>query len=222
MKFNRILSSVLAVVMLFSTIAFVIPVKADAASDTVIRDTNFTVDEAKVVISAYQKASFESAEEMFEYDNGLNYLSYTKNGDYGIYVNKYTGVMYYRNEKTGQLLTSNSYNFANVGGTDALTSQVTVTYAPITDTEKVSTLHSSTWAAMFKQITITEIEGGLRVSYAIGDTAERCLLPVMIKAETFEEEILKPMFKLLYDTTVENLGFEYAIDFFRNASYYTL
>ena len=219
MKFNRILSSVLVVVMMFSAIALLIPVKADAAHYSVVGDTKLDKDEVEAIILDYQKAEFATPEAMFQSDKAKGHLAYATNGTYSIYVNKYTGVLYYRNEKTGEMLLSNSYNFKGVGGVDELTSQISVTYAPITDTEKTSVLHSSTWAAMFNQISVTAIDNGLRVNYAIGDTAVRCLLPVMIKAETFENEILRPMLKLLYDTASENLGAYYAIDYFSGRYY---
>ena len=219
MKLNRILSSVLTVIMLFSAVVLLIPVKAEAAHYSFSDDTTLDKDEVEKIVTEYQKAEFESLEAMFRYDKAQGYLSYAKSGDYSIYVNKHTGVLYYRNEATGEMLSSNSYNFKGIGGVDELTSQISVTYAPVTDTEKTTVLHSSTWAAKFNQITVTEIDNGLRVNYAIGDTAIRCLLPVMIKAEDFENDILRPMYKLLYDTTVENFGAYYALDYFSSRYY---
>ena len=217
LKFKRILSSALVVIMLFSAVALVAPIKADAAhyasseSESVRSD-----DEVKDIVLAYRNAQFSSAEEMFQYDLENGYLECATNVAYSIYVNRYTGVMYYRDELTGKMLTSNSYNFngADEKSTSPWASQVSVTYSKITDTTSEAILHSSEWAAERNQIQVTKIENGLRVNYAIGTAASRCLLPVWIEAHQFEKEILKPLFDVLYNEMRTNLGDRYALDYF--------
>ena len=201
--------------MLFASIAVLIPVEAQAAHHSSVSNTRLTLDEAKEIVETYQKAEFASLEEMFQYDTEMQYLDYVKSADgtYGIYVNRYTGVLYYRNELTGEMLSSNSYNFKGAGGVDELTSQIAVSYTTTTS-EVPETYLSSTWAAKYNQITVTQISGGLRVSYAIGDTATRCLLPVVIEAHEFEDDILKPMFDKLKNLMTDYLGSDYALDYF--------
>ena len=222
MKLKRILSSVLVVIMLFSAIAILIPVEAKAAHHSSVSDTRLTTEEAKKIVEEYQKASFSSAEELFQSDLEKGRLDYSTNGNYTIYVNRYTGVMYYRNNLTGEMLTSNSYNFEGAAGAaDELTSQIMINYAIAASSDTpTQPMYSSTWAAKFNQITVTKIDNGLKVSYAIGDTATRCLLPVVIEVSEFENDILRPMFETLYNMMLEELGEEYAINYFDESGKY--
>ena len=188
-------------------------------------DNKLSIEEVFDIVETYQKASFNSAEEMFQSDLANGYLDYTTNGQFTIYVNRYTGVLYYRNNTTGEMLTSNSYNFENsIGAVPELASQVYVSYATLSSTENVMDLYSFDWAAKYNQINVSHIDGGLRVSYTIGDTATRCLLPVIIEAHTFEEDILKPMFELLYAKMIENLDQDpdnsYAINYYDESGKY--
>ena len=228
MNLKRILSSALVVIMMFSAVAFLIPIKANAAHHSSVSVATLTDDEVKEIVRTYRKANFKSAEEMFRYDMENGYLDSVTNVEYSIYVNRYTGVMYYRDELTGKMLTSNSYNFnlpqnADVKTSSAWASQVSVTYSEITATNKETILNSSEWAAEKNQIKVTEIENGLRVSYAIGTTANRCLLPVWIEAHDFEESILRPIFDHLYNQMADKLGEKYAINYFEGnrKKYYT-
>ena len=215
MNLKRILSSALVVIMMFSAIAVLIPVEAKAAHHSSVSETRLSTDEVKVIVNNYQKAEYASAEEMFQTELALGYLDSATDGVFTIYVNRYTGVLYYRNNTTGEMLMSNSYNFAGAGGAvDELSSQVAVSYSTISDTENSLVRYSSTWAAKYNQITVSKIDNGLRVSYAIGDTATRCLLPVVIEAHEFENDILAPMFELLYEMAKETFGEKYAINYF--------
>ena len=221
MKINRILSSVLVVIMLFTAVSVLVPVKAQAASHSSVSTTKLTTEEVAKIVDDYQKAEYTSLEEMFQTDLAQGRLDYSTNGTFSIYVNRYTGVVYYRNNTTGEMLTSNSYNFKGAGGVDELTSQVAVSYSTLSNTENTNVLYSSTWAAKYNQITVSKIDNGLRVSYAIGDTANRCLLPVLIEAGEFEDDILRPMFEALYEAMLENFGERYAINYFdENGKYY--
>lgn len=220
MNIKRILSSVLVAVMLLSAVSVILPVQAQAAHHSEVSSTKLTTDEVAKIVDDYQKAEYTSLEEMFQADLALDRLDYATNGAYSIYVNRYTGVLYYRNNKTGEMLSSNSYNFKGAGGVDELTSQVSVSYATISNTENNNTLYSSTWAAKYNQISVSKIDNGLRVSYAIGDTANRCLLPVIIEASEFENDILRPMFETLYQAMKEELGEKYAINYFDESGKY--
>ena len=220
MNIKRILSSVLVAVMLLSAVSVILPVQAQAAHHSSVSSTQLTTDEVAKIVEDYQKAEYTSLEEMFQADLALDRLDYATNGTYSIYVNRYTGVLYYRNNTTGEMLSSNSYNFKGAGGVDELTSQVSVSYATISNTENNNTLYSSTWAAKYNQISVSKIDNGLRVSYAIGDTANRCLLPIIIEASEFEKDILRPMFETLYETMKEELGEKYAINYFDESGKY--
>lgn len=221
MNLKRILSSALVVIMLFSAFALLMPVEAKAAHHSSVSSTRLDDDSVKAIITAYRNAKFDSAEQMFQSDLAAGYLDFTTDGNYSIYVNRYTGVMYYRNNTTGQMLTSNSYNFEGSSGySDQLTSQIVVNYTTVSDSAGSTPMYSSTSAADYNQITVTRIADGLRVSYAIGDTATRCLLPIMIEAHEFEKDILTPMVELLYTKMKEYLGESYAINYFDQSGKY--
>ena len=216
MNFKRILSSALVVIMMFSAVALLIPVKSNAAHHSSVSEVVKTDDEVKAIVQEYRKAKFASAEEMFQYDKAMGYLDSVTNVTYSIYVNRYTGVVYYRDELTGEMLTSNSYNFNNADqkSSAAWASQVSVTYSKVTNNTFEETLHSSEWASERNQMKVSAIENGLRVSYAIGTTASRCLLPVWIEAHEFENDILRPLLDYLYERMLENIGEEFALDYF--------
>ena len=216
MKLKRILSSVLIVIMMFSAVTLLMPVEANAAHYASVSEASLSDDEVKAIVHKYQTAEFASAEEMFRYDMEHGYLDYATNVAYSIYVNRYTGVMYYRDELTGEMLTSNSYNFHTTERKRAVpwASQISVSYSSVTDTTSETVYHSSEWAAERNQIRVSKIENGLRVSYAIGTTAGRCLLPVWIEAHEFENDILRPIMDHFYNKMVENIGEKYALNFF--------
>ena len=216
MNLKRILSSALVVVMLFSAVALLIPIEAKAAHHSSIGESVLTEEQVANRVTKYQKANYTSVEAMFQEDKKNNELDCSTNGIYSIYVNRYTGVLYYRNEITGEMLTSNSYNFKNADTATSAewASQVSVSFYPISDNTKESIYHSSQWAAARNQIKVSKINNGLRVSYAIGNTATRCLLPVWIEAHEFENDILRPMFKYLYEKMEAYMGEKFALDYF--------
>ena len=230
-KFNRILSSLLVTVMLFASVAVLVPpVSANAACSSDVESTaNYTEDEIKEILSKTIEYDFETAEEMLRYElcdksvwfdrngNGVaddgetytktkndtidttgNYLTSVTSADgrYTIYVNNYSGYVYYVDNLTGQIITSNPYN---VKGLDAdtrqnLAAQVEVAFSLATAASDTATKYNSyKWAALYSQISVSRIANGLRVNYTIGDTTTRFLLPGAITAEAFDEYILIPM-----------------------------
>lgn len=220
MNIKRILSSALVALMIFTSFAALIPVKADAAHYTEVGENTKTANEVADIVDAYQKAKFESADEMFLSDLDAGYLDHSTNGTYSIYVNRYTGVLYYINNATGEMLTSNSYNFDGYSGAvEALSSQIYVVYSKISSTEKDERMYSSSWAAAKDQITVTKINNGLRVSYAIGETATRFLLPEKIEMQSFEDHILRPMLETLYEKLCACIGEENCVPYFSKTYY---
>ena len=197
-KFNRILSSVLLAIMMFSCVVILIPTKTSAAyaGESTAKVETLTSDEVKDIVRAAGKYAFGSAEEMLTFEDGEGYLDSvtSKDGKYSIYVNRYTGVMYYVNNVTGQILTSNPYNYESSDDTTdkLLLSQILVEFTEISTSKKIE-YNSTDWAALYTQITTSFIDGGIRVKYTLGDTTARFLLPGRIKADKFESIVLKPM-----------------------------
>ena len=199
-KFNRILSSALLVVMMFTCIAVLFPTRAEAAYTGAITSSSplelNAADIAAKVKEAYAY-KYGSAEEMLKAELEAKYLDSvtTADGKFSIYVNRYTGLMYYVNNVTGQILTSNPYYYSSTDAVNReLLSQLSISFTTIS-TSKETTMDSTEEAALRAQINTSFIENGIRVKYTLGDTSARFLLPGRMKADKFEEMILVPMLK---------------------------
>ncbi len=221
MKIKKLISSALLVAVILTMVAGLIPVQSYAAYSSSVTEARLADAAVSAIVSEYEKADFENSREMFNYDKGNGYLDYSTNGEYTIYVNRYTGVMYYVNNATGEMLTSNSSKINGTSGglLEDVTSQILIQYSSTTNTEKTETFYSSTWAAKKNQITVTKIKNGLRVSYAIGETAVRALAPIRITADDFEENILRPMMDTIRITVADLVGEENVEDFFSERYY---
>lgn len=201
MKNNRILSALLVFVLAFMTVVAVVPMKVEAAhSDSAVTSgDNYTQEEKEAIVSSTYDYEFSSAEEMLNHELSEGYLDYvvSKSSEYTIYVNRYTGVMYYKNNTTGQILCSNPYNLTSTNQPDVksdLMSQVFISFSENSGSGSVGRPYSSAqWAAEYGQISVSKITGGLRVSYTLGDTSTRFLLPGQILADSFESKLFKPM-----------------------------
>ena len=206
MKFNRIISSLLAVVMLLTMVLTLIPVNVLAAhSPSSVTSETKTADQIAAIVAGIDSYRYSSAAEALADELAAGYLEQvsSKGGEYTIFVNRYTGVLYYRNNKTGEILTSNPFDLSGVSGDeniDRLTSQIFIQYTEITS-GKASYLYSSKDAAERAQLKLSYIDGGIRVNYTLGDTSRRVLLPAVITAEDFEEHILRPTVEY-YETLV--------------------
>ena len=186
--------------MLVTSFAAIIPVKAEAAFTSEINSQRLSLTEVETIIKNYKTGkngktdpvtglaeTFGDAYERLAYDLEQGYLDKASNGKFTIYVNRYTGVMYYQNNATGEMLTSNPFDFPiTVGTNEELFSQVVIKYSSVSDTESDKTMYSSVEAAGRNQITVTRINGGLRVNYSMGNTATRVLVPSSISAESME------------------------------------
>ncbi len=204
---KRILSSVLCLIMILTTVITALPVIAEAAysPSTGAATSVLSKDSYKALYTTagdeYVKGlysyKFNSAKEMLDYELSQGYLHNMSWGDYSLYVNQHTGFVYYVNNVTGQILTSNPYDLGysdkNPTGTDqyALSSQILVTFLKTSDGTS-TTYTSAQWAGARGQIAVSFIKNGFRVNYTIGDTSSR-LVPIAVDANKFEEVILIPM-----------------------------
>ena len=207
MKLNKILSSALLVVMLFTSFAALIPVKAEAAYiATESASASKTENEiAELVKNAYTSYAFDTSEEMLEYEIAQGLLDSVTLSGYTIYVNKYTGILYYKNNLTGQILTSNptSYEGLSAANRQNLFSQIEIKFSEISKSGIPTTYNSTEWAALRAQISTEFIADGIRVNYTLGDTTTRFLLPGRMEAAKFEEMILVPMLEKMRDLMEE-------------------
>lgn len=211
MNIKRILSTALLAVMLFTTVIAAFPFSASAAYSPSSAASNANVPEGyeeanlnEAQLEAYLaevvEYDFDSAGEMLNYELERGYLYYTNSSgmQYTIFINKYTGFVYYVNNITGQILTSNPVNPHRAPGAEdkqTLMSQIVINFAEAANSAKAKTYTSFKWAAMRSQVSVSAISGGFRVNYTLGDTAARFLLPGWVKAADFEETILNPMFE---------------------------
>jgi len=226
MNYKRILSTALLVVMIFTTLFAAVPFTASAAySDSSMsagaripegyKEANLDADEFKEYLGESMKVNpdfdpdsgeilnffaydFSSAAQMLNYELKMGYLYYANStgNAYTIFVNKYTGFMYYVNNVTGQILTSNPTTLASAASMEdkeLLMSQIMVKYSELANTTNTRELTSAKWAARRSQIQVTSIVNGLRVSYTLGDTTSRFLLPGMAMAKDFEESVMITM-----------------------------
>ena len=143
MKFKRILSTALTVIMLFSAFSTLIPVKTKAAHSpsSVQGSASLSLEEIKKYIKEeYLTYNFETAEEMLAHELEKGYLDYvtSDDGGYTMYVNRYSGFLFYRNNYTGQILTSNPINPGYDSNVDAspLMSQIYVELIEASNTTK--------------------------------------------------------------------------------------
>ena len=218
MNMKKLISTALTVIMLLTSIIAVIPVNAFATSsetETQTDENNLTNEDLQVYLdNFYLKSNYATAAEMLEADKNyvLEYVdsnkmpvkktvnaiveSSTADGKYTIYINRYTGFVYYKNNLTGQILTSNPIDVetAGAGEREKLMSQIIVAYTEISNSSKnVDDFNSIKWASRYSQVSVSKINGGLRVNYVLGDKSERFLLPGQITAKDCHDHIIKPM-----------------------------
>lgn len=206
MKLKRILSSALTAVILFTTIISVFPVGASAAEGTTVTPNTLETDAIKTEhLEPMLNYNYGSAGEMLAAELAAGSLDYafSKDGKYAMYINRYTGVFYYENKVTGQILMSNPYNpaYANLDSairTD-LMSQVFVTFSTVGSTAVPKSYDSYTWAASYNGLQVSPLENGLKIAYALGDQDERFLLPECVEETQFENDLLIPMINTVQD-----------------------
>ncbi len=218
---KKLISTALTVIMLLTAIISVFPIAAFAAMSPADEDqntTSLTLEEIKSFINnEYLLYSYETAEEMLADELALGYLDWasSENGNFTLYVNRYSGFVYYVNNATGQILTSNPIDpYVGSQGEEErqkLMSQLEVYFYESSNSTKSYTYNSVKWAALYSQISVSKIAGGLRVNYTLGDTTTRFLLPGRISAENFYTYIMNPMiteFENLFAEAMATVGRE--------------
>ena len=103
MKLKRILSFVMASLMTLTCIFAILPMKASAAySESTVGSATLPTDTVKEIVEATYKYNYKTAEEMLAYEESKHYLDKAtyRAADgtplYSLYVNHYTGVIYYK------------------------------------------------------------------------------------------------------------------------------
>lgn len=229
MKIKRILSSALVFVMLFSSMVSLLPLTALAADagtgvtvsvatgDSVI--TN--VKEIQDICAAYLKYgsvdeendyTFDTAEELLQYEMGLGYLDSVSAGNYTLYINRYTGFVYYKNMVTGQIVTSSPIDPASMNSESVQTevmSQLVIDYYLISNPGATAkTENSLSWIMKGSTMSLSPIENGISAKYCIGEVATSVafLVPDAVVQEDFNKYIVGPGFATLAALLEEACG----------------
>ena len=202
---KKILSLLLAVIMLCGTLAGFSVITASAADTNESENTQTPADEklpdnGEDALAYRMKEPFANPEEML----ALMEKKYTK-GNYSIYAYELTGEVAIKDNVTGQIMFTNPYDVASSGATEniknQLLSQIVVTYI---DNGKTNVYYSSEWAAKLNQISVKQIRGGIRVEYTIGREQAKRLLPRWITKDRFDSEI-KPGIMAYYNVTEDDI-----------------
>jgi hypothetical protein len=183
---KRILSTLLAVVMMLSTFTAVFTVQVSAA------EKEPATPVATTPIKDYVTKVYNNPEEKLQTMEMMR-----EEGNYQLWVDKQSGeVAWVETDAEGNLteniLFSNPYDVAASKGSKTtkqeLLSQIIVSFTDATGTTKQ--LYSYTDAALNDQITVRLIKGGVRVEYIIGREDGRKLIPKWIFDDSFQPNIL--------------------------------
>ena len=113
------------------------------------------------------------------------------NDNYELYYEDYSGEVALKDTRSGQILFSNPYDIATTKGSNdtksQLMSQIIIKY---TDNDQEKNYYSYVEAAQRNQIKCKNIKNGIRVEYTIGQEETRSLVPRLINADRFREQIL--------------------------------
>ncbi len=202
---NRILSTLLAVMMMLGTLTGVLSVGVGAETDT-------SVLTSEIIESTYTTTVYKQPEERkFQMELQMS------TDDYELWVDPVSGEVATVKIATGEIMFSTPYDLAGDKGIDAriqkqILSQVVVQY---TDNGVTNYLYSFEEAAMRKQIKVMNIKNGVRVEYVIGREETRKLLPQRISEVSFDKYILGPMEEAIANGALDEF---YYIKFYK---YYT-
>ncbi len=194
----------LAGIMIFTALIVAIPpLEAEAAnsaeSDNFVFGENiyaYDISSSKTAEAQFKEhfTDIDSAEELLqkELDGNMLISANSKDGNYTIYVNVYTGYMYYKNNLNGQILMSNYYRYNQSDRTgEGLFSQIILDYYEIGGGK--GSYDSFNDAVKYNQISVTKITNGIRVNYTLGDTTVRYLAPGAISEEDYMNILVMPI-----------------------------
>ncbi len=195
MKIKRIITMLLAVLMMLGTISsvLVINTSAEDIKGTLppirLKDENGKETEDidyKETVNQYFTHEFATPQARIE----AMEMKFQKDG-FQLYVDNITGEVATVNIATGEILFTNPYDVANSNTKSdsvkqQIMSQIVIKYTD-NDTEKY--FYSCEQAAMNGQITVKNIKNGIRVEYKIGREETKMLVPRLISKIRFEEQI---------------------------------
>ena len=184
---KRILSTLLAIVMVLSALTSLFTVQVFAATDK-----NTGKEGTTTAIKDYVTKVYNNPLEKLQTMELMRTV-----GNYQLWVDKRSGeVAWVETDAAGNptenIMFTNPYDVASSKGSkntkQELLSQIIVAFTDTTGTSKQ--LYSYTDAALNDQITVNLIKGGVRVEYIIGREDGRKLIPKLIFNESFQTNIM--------------------------------
>ncbi|MBE6577580.1 MAG: hypothetical protein E7653_05535 [Ruminococcaceae bacterium] len=230
MKKIRIISTILAVLMLMGAFTFASAAEEEVVGHISEPETGWKTNNTKPTIDYFTgqgvkkettlvdgveketgKYIADGEKIVFNAEDKLRYMDkrFVKDG-YELYVDAYSGEVATKCLKTGEILFSNPYSIGNYDSTKMsddvkkeVMSQIVVKYTDIA-TEEYEYYYSYEWAASRGQIIVRNVKNGIRVEYTIGREEARLLVPHMIAKDSFEKKILNIMGEAVgYDFTTK-------------------
>ncbi len=185
---KRILSTLLAVIMMLGALAAVITVPAAADTQSVSRAL-----ESAEIKEYYLNTKFNTPEEKL-YSKYMQWMYTDPTGRYELHADANTGEVACLDTATGSILFTNPYDIATIkteaNRYEALSQIIIVCENNMGNKE---TLNSFEDAALNEQIKVQQIKKGVRVEYTIGREDTKKLVPMEIMGTDFEEAILIPL-----------------------------
>ncbi len=194
MKHNRMISAILAFLMILSTLTYpVFAVETDGTGSAVQSGVAATKQQTTASEDTvdYLSMVYTSPEQKIA-NMGKPVLT-SADGRYELYLQATTGEVAYLDTVTGQTMFSNPYDIALLSRSSAddikanLMSQVIIDHS-------ADVYNSYEWCIMRDQLQIKFVNGGIRLEYAIGRLDARRLLPRLIEKSAFEEKIFDNFF----------------------------
>ena len=204
-KFNKIVSLLLAVVMLIGSLTVMMAI--DVSAEEVDTNTNGDNTNTDVIV---QKTPQDYTEKIYATeDEKLATMALAfRNHGYEIYVDDYSGEVVIVNLSTGEKLFTNPWDVAADKSSNSTTddsttgsikeqllSQIELSFTDITGHTYSYT--SFRMASQKNQIVIKNIKNGIRVEYTIGREQAKMLVPHHIEPERFakliKEDIIEGM-----------------------------
>lgn len=178
---NKILSTILAVVLLVSALSGTVVVQAAGTSTT-----------SSSMETIYFESSYNTPEERVFGDDSNMELRLERNG-YQLWVDNKSGEIAVV-DSVGNIMLSNPFDVGSSSAADStkaeIMSQLAVQYI---DNGATKYMYSFTEAALRDQITVLNIKNGVRVEYTIGQEESRKLVPRQLSRTSFETLLRAPL-----------------------------
>jgi len=183
-RMKRILSTLLAVTMLLGSLSALSFLTVGAETVAPSKDT--------VPIANYITEVYNTPE-----DKLATMALMSKNDNYELYVDSQSGEVALKEIASGNILLSNPYDVASDKKSQTETKKKLLSQVLISYTDRtlggLGALSSYADAALNDQIIVQKIKGGIRVEYTIGREDTRKMVPRLIMADSFDENILNPL-----------------------------